>query len=183
MHLLAWWVDDGSPLDRGSEAIRSGRELRNIEIIAALNEMGHPITVDQVQRISEKGVIGRPHIARALMEIGAVASVAEAFDRYLGSGQPAYRPRMRLTVERAVELIAESGGVAAVAHPHTIANDADGFTAAFQRFAELGITGVECWYSEYPRSSGSTWHASPSDSGSSPPEAVITTEPTSPESP
>ena len=150
MHLLAWWVDDGSPLDRELEAIRSGRELRNIEIIAALNEMGHPITVDQVQRISEKGVIGRPHIARALMEIGAVASVAEAFDRYLGSGQPAYRPRMRLTVERAVELIAESGGVAAVAHPHTIANDADGFTAAFRRFAELGITGVECWYSEYP---------------------------------
>ena len=82
------WV---SP-DRELEAIRSARELRNIEIIAVLNEMGHPITADQVQRLSEKGVIGRPHIARALMETGAVTSVAEAFDRYLGSGRPAYRP-------------------------------------------------------------------------------------------
>ncbi len=150
MHLLAWWVDNGSPLDLELEAIRSGRDLRNIEIIAALNEMGHPITVDQVQRISEKGVIGRPHIARALMEVGAVASVAEAFDRFLGSGQPAYRPRLRLTPERAIELIEQSGGVSSVAHPHTVADQEAGFIAAFREFAELGITGVECWYSEYP---------------------------------
>ena len=150
LHLLAWWVDAGSPLDVGLEEIRASRELRNIEIIAALNEMGHPVTVDQVQRISTKGVIGRPHIARALMDNGVVFSIAEAFDRFLSSGQPAYRGRLRLTIEHAVELVRRSGGVTAVAHPHTVADEAVGFAAAFRRFAELGIDGVQCWYPEYP---------------------------------
>jgi len=150
MHLLGWWVDAGSRLDRELEEIRESRRSRNVEIIAALNEMGHPITVEEVERISIKGVVGRPHIARALVDHGVVTTNTEAFDRFLGNGRPAYRGRKRLTVERAVELVAESGGVTAVAHPHTIADGADGYTAAFRRFADLGIVGVECWYSEYP---------------------------------
>lgn len=150
LHLLAWWVGAGSPLDLGLGEIRASREQRNFEIIAALNEMGHPVTVEQVQRISTKGVIGRPHIARALMDIGVVSSITEAFDRFLSSGKPAYRGRLRLTVEDAVELVRRSGGVTAVAHPHTVADQADGFADAFRRFAKLGIDGVECWYPEYP---------------------------------
>ena len=150
LHMLAWWVDEGSRLDEELVAIRESRHQRNFEIIAALNQMGYPVTVEQVERISEKGVIGRPHIARALMEHGAVATVAEAFDQLIGSGKPAYRERTRLTIERAVSLVRESGGVTAIAHPHTAADDALGFEAAFRRFAELGVDGVECWYPEYP---------------------------------
>ena len=150
LHMLAWWVDSGSPLDRELVAVRESRQRRNVEIIAALNEMGHPVTVEQVERISEKGVIGRPHIARALIEHGVVSSVSEAFEQLLGSGKPAYRGRQRLTIARAVALVRESGGVTAVAHPHTVANDAGGFAGAFRRFAELGVDGVECWYPEYP---------------------------------
>ena len=150
LHLLAWWVEPGCELDLGLEEVRRGRDERNLAMIAALNEMGYPVTYEQVQRISEKGVTGRPHIAQALVEIGAVTSEAEAFSRLLATGGAAYRERKRLTMELAVDLIRRSGGVAAVAHPHTIAAGADGFQAAFARFAELGVTGVECWYPEYP---------------------------------
>jgi predicted metal-dependent phosphoesterase TrpH len=150
LHLLGWWVEPGSPLDLGLVDIRTGREERNIEMIAALNALGYPVTYDRVLQISEKGVAGRPHIAQALVEVGAVATEAEAFDRLLTSGAPAYRDRKRMTMELAVSLIRESGGVAAVAHPHTVASSADGFSAAFARFADLGVTGVECWYPEYP---------------------------------
>ncbi len=152
LHLLAWWVGAGSSLDIELGAVRESRHQRNFEIIAALNEMGYPVTVEQVERISVKGVIGRPHIARALIEHGAVGTVAEAFEQLLGSGKPAYRGRKRLTLERAVALVRGAGGVTAVAHPHTAADDAAGFEAAFRRFAEMGIDGVECWYPEYPPS-------------------------------
>lgn len=149
LHLLGWWVERGSPLDVGLVDIRSGREQRNMEMVAALNALGYPVTYERVLQISEKGVTGRPHIAQALVEVGAVATEAEAFDRLLATGALAYRDRKRLTMELAVSLIRESGGVAAVAHPHTVASGADGFSAAFARFAELGVTGVECWYPEY----------------------------------
>ena len=150
LHLLAWWVEPGCALDLGLEEVRRGREERNLAMIAALNELGYPVTYEHVQRISEKGVTGRPHIAQALVEIGAVTSEAEAFSQLLATGAAAYRERKRLTMELAIDLIKQSGGVAAVAHPHTIASGADGFAAAFARFAELGVTGVECWYPEYP---------------------------------
>lgn len=150
LHMLAWWVEPGSLLDMGLVDVRESRERRNAEIIAALNEMGYPLNAERVAAISEKGVVGRPHIAVALVELGVVTSVGEAFDRFLSSGKPAYRSRLRLTAERAVALVRESGGVTAVAHPHTVADNADGFADAFRRFAELGIDGVECWYPEYP---------------------------------
>lgn len=150
LHLLAWWVEPGSPLDLGLEEVRRGREERNLAMIAALNEMGYAISYEHVQRISEKGVTGRPHIAQALVEIGAVATEADAFSELLATGAAAYRERKRLTMDFAVDLIRQSGGVAAVAHPHTVASGADGFEAAFADFARMGVTGVECWYPEYP---------------------------------
>ena len=144
LHLLAWWVDAGSPLDHGLVEVRESRGTRNLEIIAALNDLGYPITLEQVMRISGKGVVGRPHIAAALIEIGAVETASEAFANLLALGQPGYRGRKRLTLELALDLVRQSGGVTAVAHPHTVADDADGFAAAFGRFAEAGVTGVEC---------------------------------------
>lgn len=149
LHLLAWWIEPGSPLDEELEDVRTSRAERNLAMIAALNELGHPVTLEQVMRISAKGVVGRPHLAQALLELGVVETEGQAFADYLGTGRPAYRDRKRLSLERAVELVRLSGGVTAVAHPHTVANSAEEFRAAFDRFAESGVDGVECWYSEY----------------------------------
>ena len=65
--------------------------------------------------------MGRPHIATVLLRKGYVESVADAFDRYLAAGRPAYRERPRLGAAEAVRFVHESGGVAVVAHPHTVA--------------------------------------------------------------
>jgi predicted metal-dependent phosphoesterase TrpH len=94
--------------------------------------------------------VGRPHIAAVLVTRRLVASVPEAFDRYLARGRPAYRDRPRLGAAEAARLTRASGGVAVVAHPHTVADDRHDFGEAFRRFAGLGIAGVECHYVEYP---------------------------------
>jgi predicted metal-dependent phosphoesterase TrpH len=150
MHLLAYWIEPGpGPLQDRLPEIRRGREDRNVQIVEALDELGYDVTMEEIRGIAGDGVVGRPHFAVALMRRNVVGSIAEAFDRFLAKGRPAYRPRMRLPAAEAVVLARRSGGVTSVAHPHTLADDTAGFEAAFSAFAALGITGVECHYVEY----------------------------------
>ena len=150
MHLLVYWVQPSSgPLQDRLEALRRSRERRNHEIVAALQQQGIDISMDEVAARSGGGVTGRPHIAAVLVDRGHVATISEAFDRFLASGRPAYRPRARLEAAKAVELAHASGGVAAVAHPHTVADNADDFAGLFRDLVTLGVDGIECHYSEY----------------------------------
>ena len=151
MHLLAYFIEPGAgPLQDRLRDLQEGRAVRNAAIIEALRGLGIALDAEEVETESGTGVIGRPHIAAVMVRRGATASVAEAFDRYLAKGRPAYRDRPRLTAAEAVQLTRASGGVAVVAHPHTVATASGGFAAAFESFASLGISGIECHYGEYP---------------------------------
>ena len=151
MHLLGYWIEPGpGPLQDRLAEIQQGRESRNLQIIEALNNLGIDVTLEEIQEISGGGVTGRPHFAAALVRRELVDSISEAFDVYLASGRPAYRPRKRLRAAEAARLATASGGVTAVAHPHTVADNAGEFEAAFATFRDLGIGGVECHYVEYP---------------------------------
>lgn len=150
IHMLAYWVEGDSDLDAALEPVRNGRTIRNRAILAALRDLGHPVTEQQLQEISPVGVAGRPHIAELLIRHEVVVGTAEAFDRFLGRGAPAYRERPRLSVSETVDLVTRAGGVTVVAHPVSTADSAADFDAAFAGFAAAGITGVECWYGAYP---------------------------------
>jgi 3',5'-nucleoside bisphosphate phosphatase len=150
MHLLAYWVEEGAgPLQDALTDIRASRWTRNIEMIEALQAMGIEITVEEVLEEAGHGVVGRPHIAAVLCRRGVAESNADAFDRYLGAGGTAYRQRKRLTAVDAVNLTRASGGVTAVAHPHTVADSAEGYREVFEGVAALGVDGIECHYVEY----------------------------------
>src|SRR5262249_40221027 len=150
MHLLVFFVDDdpGELQDRLAE-LQTARNERNVQIVDALNGHGVPITVEAVQAQAGPGSVGRPHIARVLMETGHVGSIQEAFDVWLGKGQPAYFERDRLGPEEAIALTHTSGGVCAVAHPGSLGL-ADGALDEFVReLAGAGLDGLECEYGAY----------------------------------
>jgi predicted metal-dependent phosphoesterase TrpH len=148
-HLLAYWVEPGSgPLPDRLAEIQEGRARRNREILAALDDLGIHLSPDDLR--TGPGLVGRPHIAAALARGGHVSTPADAFALYLAQGRPAYRPRLRLTAAEAVRLTRRSGGVAVLAHPHTIAAAADDYADALVAFAALGGGGVECHYPDYP---------------------------------
>ncbi|HSG80160.1 MAG TPA: PHP domain-containing protein [Acidimicrobiia bacterium] len=150
MHLLGYWTEPGTgPVEERLAELRQDRNRRNAEILGALRGLGIDITVDEIVAEAGGSSVGRPHIAAVLLRKGEVASIAEAFDRYLARGRPAYRPRLRLEAAVATGLIHEAGGVASVAHPHTVATSAAEFGRAFEAFADAGIDGVECHYAEY----------------------------------
>lgn len=148
-HLLAYCVEPGAdPLADRLAEVRAGREMRNREILDALARLG--LAVDPARLRPGPGLVGRPHIAAALVRAGYVATPQDAFDLYLAQGRPAYRPRPRLSAADAVRLTRRSGGAAVLAHPHTIAADAGTYAAALTAFRDLGGDGIECYYPDYP---------------------------------
>lgn len=159
MHLLVFFVDDGPGelQDRLAE-LQVARNERNVQIVEALNAHGVPITVEAVRAQAGPGSVGRPHIARVLMESGHVSSIQEAFDVWLGKGRPAYFERDRLGPEDAIALAHASGGVCAVAHPGSL-ELADGALHAFVgELAGAGLDGLECEYGAYPPEERAPFH-------------------------
>jgi len=123
IHILGYYADDRDPvfLERLASQ-RKVRDSRNERIVAKLNELGVPLTWEAVLDAAgrDRGpdeTVGRPHIAEALLRMGAVASVQEAFDRYLAEGRPAYVLPPRIAPAEAIAWIHEAGGAAVIAHP------------------------------------------------------------------
>ena len=150
MHLLVYLLDPGpGALQERLVEIRKSREERNLRIVELLRSLGCDVTYDEVVTEAGGGVVGRPHVAGVLVHKGYVGSVAEAFDRFLGEGRPAYSPRQRLTAEEAISLARSSAAVPVVAHPHTLNLRAAEFADSFTELVELGLGGIESYYAEY----------------------------------
>jgi len=128
------------------EVARRGRSERNLAIGERLERLCG-VGYDDAVRVAGASALSRAHFARAMVARGAVADVAEAFDRYLSSGRPAYVPAPAVPVTDAVALAAEAGGVAVLAHPGRLApGERDRVLA---EALEAGIDGIEVWHSQH----------------------------------
>jgi predicted metal-dependent phosphoesterase TrpH len=128
------------------EAARRDRGERNQAIGERLERLcgvGHADAAE----VAGASALSRAHFARAMVARGVVADVAEAFDRYLSSGRPAYVPAPSVSLTDAVALAAKAGGVAVLAHPGRLA-DAERDRVVGEAL-EAGIDGVEVWHSEH----------------------------------
>jgi len=144
VHLLGYFVDcdRDTPLSRMLARFRASRAERARAMLEKLARLGMPLTWGEVEAFAGGESVGRPHVAQALVARGYVQSVAEAFERYLFRGGPAYVPRFKLAPEEAIALIHDSGGVAVLAHPLDIV-DVIGWLAG------EGLDGLEAYYPGY----------------------------------
>ncbi|HVB75532.1 MAG TPA: PHP domain-containing protein [Ktedonobacteraceae bacterium] len=129
------------------KVLRDARERRGQRIVELLNEQGINVSWERVREIAQ-GAVGRPHVAKALLEAGYVQTIGEAFDKYIGSTCPAYVPRYRLTPDDAVRLIASANGLPVIAHPV----DLPGLNQLRDWLPELcaaGMVGLETYYGSY----------------------------------
>jgi hypothetical protein len=118
IHLLGHFVDPVHPtLVAFEDFLADHRRTRVRAIVERLGKLGVHVTEDAIVRHSGGKTIGRPHVARAIVEAGGATSVRDAFDRWLGEGKPAYVGRYRLGVEEAVALVRGAGGTVTIAHP------------------------------------------------------------------
>lgn len=150
IHILGYYIDvnDEQLLERLRQ-LRSTRENRNAMLLERLRELGLDITIEEVIEQAGKSAsgdetIGRPHIASVLVSKGYVASVHEAFDRYLGKGGAAYVNPPRVSPFEAVDWIHEAGGAAVVAHPGLYQAD-----ELVERIVRHGADGIEAFHSDH----------------------------------
>ena len=151
MHILGLYVDyHNGRLDERLAVLKQARLDRNPRIINKLNALGISITMARVEEISGGGQVGRPHIARALMEVGYVQDLQEAFDRYLGWRKPAYVSKFRFPPEQALAMIKEAKGIPVLAHPFTLnQGSAYALKNVIIELKGLGLAGLEVFYSDH----------------------------------
>jgi predicted metal-dependent phosphoesterase TrpH len=145
VHILAYYIDWHQPaVEQFFEMVRQKRTERAEKMVSKLNEMGVDISLRQVLAQAQGAATGRPHVAQALVDAGAVRTIDEAFQRYIGYDGPAYFPKMQMTPKQAMDFIHLHGGVAVVAHPGTYHND----SAVYSAIA-AGADGIEVWHPDH----------------------------------
>lgn len=147
MHMLGYFMD-GIPgsLEPVLAGLKAKREERNPRIVAKLREMGFDITLEEAASLAGGKIVGRPHIAETLVRHGYVGSVAEAFEKYLASGKPAYFKKDKLTPAEGVNAVLEAGGIPVLAHPVHLNMSMEKLDELLGRLVADGLMGMEAIY-------------------------------------
>lgn len=146
VHMLGYYLDRNFPsLHELLKHLRESRFDRGRKIVEALNGIGVGVRLERVMEIARGGAVGRPHVARALVEMGAAATIDSAFGKYLVEGAPAFVPRFKVEPAQAVGIIREAGGIAVCAHVAKLNRD-----ELLLELAGEGMRGIEVYHPDHP---------------------------------
>ncbi len=148
VHILGYFVDTAdAALAAFLGAQREGRVARVEAIGIRLAELGVPVDIEPIlakARREPNRSVGRPQVARAMVEAGHVIDTRAAFDRWLAEGHPAFIPRMGATPETVIEIIHLAGGMASIAHPGKTRID-----ARLASLRDAGLDALEAFHSDH----------------------------------
>lgn len=148
MDVLGYFLA-GAPSEELEEELaelRHYRDERNARILQRLADLGYPVGDRDLAEAAGGGAVGRPHIGEAMVRLGYVESVSDAFKHFLRRGAPAWVDRRRLALGAAIRLLRASGGLPVIAHPGIIRTDAAGLEHIVREAARLGLAGLEVLY-------------------------------------
>jgi len=153
VHVLGYFIDwHSATLASRLERFREERRARARAILDRLAALGVPVAEEEVFASAGPGVVGRPHIAHALLRAGHVPTIDVAFQRYLGTRGSAFVPRPVFPSSEAVRVIREAGGAAVVAHPASLA------TRLVEQLAGAGLAGIEVWHPQHGMATQRRWY-------------------------
>lgn len=145
VHVLGYGIRDAERLEQTLSLMRDKRAERMAAMVEKLRALGVDVTLDEVMALSD-GSVGRSHLARVLIDKGVVRDVREAFARYLSPGKPAYVEREKLSVQQAVRLIADCGGLPVIAHPGQNHGESYWGRERFHALKAYGLRGIEVYH-------------------------------------
>lgn len=146
LHLLAYFLPPGHPrLEEFLVGTRAARRRRAAEMVGHLRRIGVAIELEEVERVAGGGALGRPHVARVLVQRGLSDDIGDAFTRYLGRGRPAYVEKALPTLEQVTSLVHAVGGVAVAAHLGGL-----GTEGQIRQFQSQGLDGLEVRHPSHP---------------------------------
>lgn len=150
VHVLGYFLSDEAPeLLEYQNWVTEARRERNEKIAEKLRNKGFDISMAQLEEAHPGSVLGRPHIAQRLVELGVAKNVDEAFRRYLSKGRSCYVERQRIPFVEAAKLIKKCGGVAVLAHPLQYGFDKANLDKLAKAAHDAGFSGMEIYYTGY----------------------------------
>ena len=156
LHLLGYGIDpDNNDLNKLLVLLHQSRANRVPHIVDKLYQLGIHLSITEIKKQAQKSILGRPHIAKALVSHGYANSVDDAFNRFLGKGKPAYADKFRITCQTAIETIKAAGGLAVLAHPFLIDHNFEKIENLVDLMIPLGLAGIECIYPEHTKAATS----------------------------
>lgn len=159
LHILGYCLQWQDPeLNRRLAFLRESRHSRNPQIIERLRALGLDVTYEEVRALAGTDAVGRPHIARLLMDKHYVTSAKDAFDRYLAEGRPAYVARELPSPADAIAWIRAAGGVAVLAHPTWAKVSGESLNALLIALKAEGLGGIEVHYSSHTKRQTREYH-------------------------
>ena len=152
LHILGYYFNhEQNDFLQALRRLQDGRLERNQEILKILSRLGVNIHPDELAEVSGQGQTGRPHIAQLLIRKGAVRTMDEAFDKYLGQRGAAYVPRFVFPAGDAIALIHNAGGLAVLAHPQQLEKTGENFPKVIESLCHQGLDGIEVYYPTHSR--------------------------------
>ena len=165
IHLLIYFLEKNTPLDKMLFKIREEKKNRNYEILDKLKNIGIEIEKDELENFETK-VPGRPHIANLMKSKGYVSTLNEAFQKYLGNGKVGDSRIHQNQIADVIQVAKESKSLIFLAHPHTLVSNKNysfsknwhdqSFFEILEKLKSLGIDGVETYYSSYSKSTSNS---------------------------
>lgn len=153
LHIVGLFIDYKEPgFLKILKDLSSGRKDRMNDMLKKLGEMGMPVTIEEVNKFKTKDVIGRLHLARAMVMKGYIKNTNEAFDKFIGDDKPAYANRKRLSSKDAISLIKKVGGISILAHPHLLKNQ-----NIIPQLIDEGIEGIEVYFVDHGKNPSSKY--------------------------
>jgi predicted metal-dependent phosphoesterase TrpH len=151
VHVLAYWPDlEHREFQAELRRLREDRFTRGEGIVERLRELGFPVTFERVREIAGGGAIGRPHVAKALVEAGVIQTTDEAFTpELIASGGRAYVEKHALDPLAALSLIKRAGAVAVIAHPGLWREGLGVSDELIEELAAAGLDGIEAAHSDH----------------------------------
>ena len=145
VHLLGFFIDvHHVPFMQHLSEQQARRVARVHDIVARLQRIGVSITPEEVLLMAGQGTVGRPHVARVLLQHGYVSSLSEAFSRYLGPERPGFVPGSPIAPAQIIRLIRDAGGIPVLAHPVYLKRD-----ELIEEFMRQGLAGLEVYHSSH----------------------------------
>lgn len=150
-HILGYFVDPENDALLGlTEAILDSRVERTHKMIKKLTEMGYPLEFKDVKKYATGVSLGRPHVARAMVEKGYIEEIGDAFtEEFIAGGGRAYVEKKNVLPAEAIEVILKAGGIPVIAHPHVINHGQSLAKEEIARLKSVGLRGVEVYQTKH----------------------------------
>jgi predicted metal-dependent phosphoesterase TrpH len=150
MHILGLFLPDPPQgLQATLDDLQDRRNNRNDRILGMLKNAGVDVELEEIQELAGEASIGRPHIARVLVQKGVVENIDQAFKQYIGPGGAAYVPKDKIDPETGIRLLKQEGATVILAHPYSLETDTEELRELLGRLKEQGLEGMEAYYSEH----------------------------------